>query len=59
VPFLPFAVPLVLGAVKVTTDTIPPQIAVFSTVKQLGFLALYDTVFVLLGWALFDYVVEE
>ena len=25
----------------------------------LGFLALYDTIFALLGWALFEYVVED
>ena len=57
--FLPFAVPLVLAAVKLTVDTIPPQMDASETLVQLGYLALYDTVFVLLGWALFDYVVEE
>jgi hypothetical protein len=29
------------------------------TLGRLGFLALYDTVFALLGWALFEYVVED
>jgi heme exporter protein B len=57
--FLPFAVPLVLAAVDLTVDTIPPQTEASETLVRLGYLALYDTVFVLLGWALFDYVVEE
>lgn len=57
--FLPFCIPLVLIAVQVTTDTIPPQTSGFHTIERLGFLALYDTVFALLGWALFEFVVED
>ena len=58
--FLPFAIPLVLGAVSATTAcTIPPQTSGLHTVERLGFLALYDTVFALLGWALFEFVVED
>jgi heme exporter protein B len=57
--FLPFAIPLVIVAVSLTTGTIPPQTAGSHTVTRLGFLGLYDTVFALLGWALFEYVVEE
>lgn len=57
--FLPFAIPLVLVAVKVTTATISQQPSGFSTLERLGFLALYDTIFGLLGWALFEYVVED
>jgi heme exporter protein B len=57
--YLPFSLPLVLTAVRVTTDTISPQTSGFDTVGRLGFLALYDTVFALLGWALFEYVVED
>ena len=53
------AIPLVLTAVRVTTDTIAPQTSGFETLQRLGFLALYDTVFALLGWALFEYVVED
>jgi heme exporter protein B len=57
--FLPFAVPLVTVAVRVTVDTITPQTSGFGTLEGLGFLALYDTIFGLLGWALFEYVVED
>jgi len=57
--YLPFAIPVVLAAVRVTTDTISPQTSGFGTLERLGFLALYDTVFALLGWALFEYVVED
>lgn len=57
--FLPFAVPLVIGAVTATTGTFSPQTSGFGTLERLGFLALYDTIFGLLGWALFEYVVED
>jgi heme exporter protein B len=57
--FLPFALPLVTVAVRVTVDTIPPQTGGFQASHGLGFLALYDTIFGLLGWALFEYVVED
>jgi hypothetical protein len=40
-------------------DTISLQPSGLSAVQGLGFLALYDTIFGLLGWALFEYVVEE
>lgn len=57
--FLPFAIPLVLGAVSATTGTISPQTSGFHTLERLGYLALYDTVFVLFGWGLFEFVVED
>ena len=57
--FLPFAVPLVIGAVTVTTGTFSPQTSDFTTLEGLGFLGLYDTIFALLGWAMFEYVVED
>jgi heme exporter protein B len=57
--FLPFAIPLVLGAVSATTGTISPQTSGLHTVERLGYLALYDTVFVLFGWGLFEFVVED
>lgn len=57
--FLPFALPLVTVAVRVTVNTISPQTGGFHTAEGLGFLALYDTIFALLGWALFEYVVED
>jgi heme exporter protein B len=59
VMFLPFMLPLVTVAVRVTVDTISPQTSGFHTSQGLGFLALYDTIFGLLGWALFEYVVED
>ncbi len=57
--YLPFAVPLVLGGVHVSVGTISPQTSVFDSLGRLGFLGLYDTIFALLGWALFEFVVEE
>jgi ABC-type transport system involved in cytochrome c biogenesis permease component len=57
--FLPFAVPLVLVASDLSVATISQQPSGFETLKRLGFLAAYDTIFALLGWALFEFVVEE
>ncbi len=57
--FLPFSVPLVLVAAGLTTDTISPQTSGIHVLQRLAFLGLYDTIFALLGWALFEYVVEE
>jgi ABC-type transport system involved in cytochrome c biogenesis permease component len=57
--FLPFALPLVSVAVRLSVDSIPPQNGGLGALKGLGFLALYDTIFALLGWALFEYVVED
>jgi heme exporter protein B len=57
--FLPFSVPLVLVAADLTTDTISPQTSGIHVLQRLAFLGLYDTIFALLGWALFEYVVEE
>ena len=57
--FLPFVLPLVTVAVRLTVDTISPQISGLDATSGLGFLALYDTIFGLLGWALFEYVVED
>jgi heme exporter protein B len=59
VMFLPFALPLVTVAVRVTVDTISPQPSGFQASHGLAFLGLYDTIFGLLGWALFEYVVED
>jgi heme exporter protein B len=59
VMFLPFMLPLVTVAVRLTVDTISPQTSGLQTSQGLGFLALYDTIFGLLGWALFEYVVED
>src|SRR4029078_8226865 len=57
--FLPLAVPLVLFGVQVTVATISPQTRAMDTLERLGFLRLYANIFALLGWALFEYVVED
>jgi heme exporter protein B len=48
--FLPLAIPIVVGGVGAS---------VRAHGQYLGFLALYDAVFVLLSWASFEYVVAE
>jgi heme exporter protein B len=49
--FLPLAIPVVVGGVGASTAASPG--------RYLGFLALYDLVFVLIAWASFEYVVTE
>ncbi len=49
--FLPLAIPLVIGGVGASVVAAPG--------RYLGFLALYDTLFALLCWASFEYVVTE
>ena len=49
--FLPLALPIVVGGVGATVVDDPS--------RYLGFLALYDAVFAILGWATFEYVVVE
>jgi heme exporter protein B len=49
--FLPLAIPIVVGGVGATVVDEP--------LRYLGFLALYDTVFAILAWATFEYVVVE
>jgi heme exporter protein B len=48
--FLPLAIPIVVGG---------EGASVHAHGQYLGFLALYDAVFVLLSWASFEYVVAE
>ena len=57
--FLPFAIPLVIVASTLTVHTISLQIDDIYIVKRLAFLGLYDTIFALLGWALFEFIVED
>jgi heme exporter protein B len=57
--FLPFSIPLVLTATTLTVHTITLQTSGFYVLKRLGFLGVYDTIFALLGWALFEYIVED
>jgi heme exporter protein B len=49
--FLPLALPIVVGGVGATVADEPGRF--------LGFLGLYDTVFAILAWATFEYVVVE
>ena len=48
--FLPLAIPVVVGGVGASVTGEP---------RYLGFLALYDAIFVLVSWASFEYVVSE
>jgi heme exporter protein B len=49
--FLPLAIPIVVGGVGASVAGAPG--------RYLGFLALYDLIFVLVSWASFEYVVTE
>jgi heme exporter protein B len=49
--FLPLAIPIVVGGVGASVAGAPG--------RYLGFLALYDAIFVLVSWASFEYVVTE
>jgi heme exporter protein B len=49
--FLPLAIPIVIGGVGASIVASPG--------RYLGFLALYDALFVLICWATFEYVVTE
>jgi heme exporter protein B len=49
--FLPLAIPIVVGGVGASVAGAPG--------RYLGFLALYDLIFVLVSWASFEYVVVE
>jgi heme exporter protein B len=49
--FLPLAIPIVVGGVGASLAA--------SSGKYLGFLMLYDAIFVVFAWAAFEYVVTE
>jgi heme exporter protein B len=49
--FLPLAIPIVVGGVGASVADDPG--------RYLGFLALYDTLFAIICWASFEYVVTE
>jgi heme exporter protein B len=49
--FLPLVIPVVVGGVGASIVDSPG--------RYLGFLALYDVIFVLIAWASFEYVVTE
>jgi heme exporter protein B len=49
--FLPLAIPIIVGGVGASVTDDPG--------RYVGFLALYDTIFALVCWATFEYVVTE
>ena len=49
--FLPLAIPIVVGGVGASVEADPG--------RYLAFLGLYDTLFAILAWASFEYVVTE
>jgi heme exporter protein B len=49
--FLPLAIPIVIGGVGASVVDAPA--------RYLGFLALYDAIFIVVCWASFEYVVTE
>lgn len=49
--FLPLAIPVVVGGVGASVAS--------SSARYLAFLALYDTIFALVSWASFEYVLTE
>jgi heme exporter protein B len=54
--FLPLAIPLVIAAVTATLAAVDGDA---STLRPLGFLALYGTFFAVLAWGVFDHLVSE
>lgn len=56
---LPLLVPVVIGAAQATSPLLAAGGAEALEVRWLGVLALYDAVFGLLAYAVFDYLLEE
>jgi heme exporter protein B len=56
---LPLLIPVVIGAAKATTPLFVAAGAGDAPLRWLGILGLYDLVFGLLAFALFDYLVED
>jgi heme exporter protein B len=56
---LPLLVPVVIGAARSTAPLLAAGGAGSIPGRWLAVLALYDLVFALLAWALFDYLVED
>ena len=50
---------LVIASANATKPLLMPDSAATDLGKWLGFMALYDTVFVLLSVAVFDYLLED
>jgi heme exporter protein B len=56
---LPLLVPVLIAAAKASKPLLMPISATTDLGKWLGFMALYDMVFVLLAVAVFDYLLED
>jgi heme exporter protein B len=56
---LPLLVPVLIASSKATKPLLMPVSATTDLGKWLGFMALYDMVFVLLAVAVFDYLLED
>jgi heme exporter protein B len=56
---LPLLVPLLIAAARATEPLLSGHPAPLHLAKWLGFLGVYDTVFVLLAVAVFDYLLED
>jgi len=56
---LPLLVPVVIGAAQATAPLLEAGGADALELRWLGVLALYDAVFGLLAYAVFDYLLEE
>ena len=56
---LPLLVPVLIASSKATKPLLMPVSATTDLAKWLGFMALYDMVFVLLAVAVFDYLLED
>jgi heme exporter protein B len=56
---LPLLVPVLIAAARATEPFLTGHPGPHQLAKWLGFMALYDTVFVLLAVAVFDYLLED
>ena len=56
---LPLLVPLLIGAARATEPLLASQAGPEDLAKWLGFMALYDTVFLLVAVAVFDFLLED
>ncbi len=56
---LPLLVPVIIGAARASAPIFAAVGAAAPAGRWLAILALYDLVFALLAWALFDYLVED
>ena len=56
---LPLLLPVLIGAARASAPLLAAAGAATVPGRWLGILALYDLIFALLAWALFDYLVED